>query len=232
MKLRNKQKYPVLSNSNGEGNSTLKLRNWSEYEQHVLVTMFPDNYTETICNLLNRSYSSVAHRAYLFGLKKSADFKQKELEKQGERLYIAGKSYRYTAGNIPDNKGKKITIDVYKKLSPTMFVKGRVPHNAKKDWEEVYKKSKSGKPYLMVKVPGIANLQPKHIWLWETKNGKVEKGFNIVFKDGNQLNCTIENLEYISNAELMKRNTIHRFPDELKSTIKLVNKLKKAINEK
>jgi hypothetical protein len=54
----------------------------------------------------------------------------------------------------------------------------------------------------------------------------------VVFKDGNQLNCIIENLECISNAELMQRNTIHRFPAELKSTIRLVNKLKRNINAK
>lgn len=72
----------------------------------------------------------------------------------------------------------------------------------------------------------------KHRHVWEQANGKVPKGYIVVFKDRNQNNIVVENLELISREENMQRNTIHRFPYELKSTIRLVNKLKRTINEK
>jgi hypothetical protein len=205
---------------------------WSDNERKILSEMFADNYTESICKILNRSYGSVSTKAALMGLKKSDVFRKMELEKQAERLSIIGVSGRYIKGREPENKGKKMPNEVYEKINHTMFKKGQQSHNSYSDWTEVLRADKKGKNYWLIKLPNERKLKPKHIWLWQTQNGKVEKGFNVVFKDGNQLNCIIENLECISNAELMKRNTIHRFPDELKSTIRLVNKLKRNINAK
>lgn len=209
-----------------------KRRYWSEHERKVLREMFADNYTEMICQLLDRSYSSVAGQAYLMGLKKSETFKKMELEKQADRLRIVGVQSRFHKGREPENKGKPMPKETYERCKATMFKKGQMPHNSYSDWQEVLRKDKSGKQYWLIKLPTERKLKPKHIWLWETHNGVVKKGFNVVFKDGNQLNCVFENLECISNAELMERNTIHRFPAELNSAIRLVNKLKRTINEK
>ncbi|MBS0647365.1 MAG: HNH endonuclease [Verrucomicrobia bacterium] len=205
---------------------------WTKSERRIMCKMFADNYTETICKILNRSYRSVCSQATLMGLKKSEAFMKMELQKQAERLKIVGVVFRYKKGRTPENKGEKMPDDVYEKVKHTMFKKGQLPHNSYNDWDEVLRTDKTGKQYWMIKLPNERKLKPKHIWIWETKNGKVEKGFNVVFKDGNQLNCIIENLECISNAELMQRNTIHRFPTELKSTIRLVKKLKRTINAK
>lgn len=218
--------------SKGIAKPLVNRRFWSDDERKTLSEMFADNYTETICNILNRSYSSVSNQAFLMGLKKSVDFQNMELQRQTDRLKTSGKAYRYSKGNTPANKGKQMPNDVYEKVKHTMFKKGQMSHNSYNDWDEVLRTDKTGKQYWMIKLPTERKLKPKHIWLWETKNGKVKKGFNVVFKDGNQLNCIIENLECISNAELMQRNTIHRFPAELKSTIRLVNKLKRTINAK
>jgi hypothetical protein len=54
----------------------------------------------------------------------------------------------------------------------------------------------------------------------------------IIFKDKNKLNFDINNLELISLKEHMARNTIQRFPKELKQLIHLNTKLKKLTNEK
>lgn len=207
-------------------------RFWSDNERSILLSMFPDNYTESICKLLNRSYCSVSNQAFLMGLKKSDSFMKMELEKQAERLRVVGLSGRYKKGREPENKGKRMPIDVYERCKGTMFKKGQMPHNSYKDWTEVLRSDKSDKNYWLIKLPNERKLKPKHIWLWETKKGKIKNGFNVVFKDGNTTNCIIDNLECISDAELMKRNTIHRLPSELKSTIRLVKKLKRTINAK
>ena len=72
---------------------------------------------------------------------------------------------------------------------------------------------------------------PKHVLLWQQAHGPVPKGYNIVFRDGNTLNCTLENLECISNAELMQRNSLHNLPEEVKELVYLKGRLSRAINE-
>lgn len=208
----------------------MKKNNWSEKEIQTLLELFPNDYTQNICNLLNRSYRSVVGKAYSLGLKKSDEFTKNFMASCSENLKEVGKKFRYQKGQVPVNKGKKMTSVVYEKVQRTMFKKGNVPHNAKQEGTEVLRKQSDGKKIIMIKVPENRKLCNKHVWLWEQSYGKVQKGFNVVFKDGNTLNCTIENLECISNAELMNRNAI-RFPLELKETIMLFKKLKKTLKD-
>lgn len=54
----------------------------------------------------------------------------------------------------------------------------------------------------------------------------------IVFKDNNSLNCTIENLECISNPELMKRNSfLNKYPKDLQELIRAKGSLTRQINK-
>lgn len=208
-------------------NRHVTRRFWSEHERKVMIEMFADNYTETVCKILNRSYRSVCSQATLMGLKKSDAFMKMELERQADRLRIVGVKSRYNKGREPENKGKPMSKELYEKCKPTMFKKGNEPHNTNYDGHE--RISKDG--YVEIRIrKGKYVLKHRHVW--EQVNGKIPKGFIVVFKDRNHQNIVIENLELISREENMKRNTIHRFPVELKNTIRLVNKLKQTINEK
>lgn len=143
---------------------------------------------------------------------------------------------RKKKGDIPFNKGKKqieyMTPEAIERSRKTTFKKGHIPHNALNDWEEVERKKKGERPYIMIKVPGSKKLQFKHKWLWEkhTKQ-KVKKGYNVVFKDGDTQNICIENLECISNAELMQRNTYHNYPKDIAQVIQLKGAIKRQINK-
>jgi HNH endonuclease len=84
--------------------------------------------------------------------------------------------------------------------------------------------------YTLIKVSGERKLKYKHIHLWETHHKqKLQKGFNIVFKDGNSQNFDIDNLENISDQELMSRNTLSRYPTEIKQQLFAIRKLNKTI---
>lgn len=207
--------------------ASVTRRFWSEHERKVMREKFADNYTETICHMLNRSYRSVCSQATLLGLKKSKAFMKMELERQADRLRIVGVQSRYHKGREPENKGKPMPKEVYEKVKRTMFKKGNKPHNTNYDGHE--RISKDG--YVEVRIR-LGKYVLKHRHIWEQANGKVPKGHIVVFKDRNPNNIVLENLELISREENMQRNTIHRFPAELKSTIRLVNKLKRTINEK
>ena len=85
--------------------------------------------------------------------------------------------------------------------------------------------------YIYIKIPGARKAIPKHRYLWEQAHGTIPKGYNIIFKNGNTLDCCLENLACVSNEELMQNNTIHRYPNELKTAIKQISKIKKQLTK-
>jgi hypothetical protein len=60
----------------------------------------------------------------------------------------------------------------------------------------------------------------------------VPRGHCLAFKDGEKLNVCLENLELITRAQNMRRNTIHNLPAPLKQTIHALGQLKRRINER
>ena len=108
-----------------------------------------------------------------------------------------------------------------------MFQKGLVPHNSKYDGYE--RIGKDG--FIEVRI-SHGKFVLKHRYEWEKVNGKIPPNHILRCVDGNQLNTDPSNWKLISRAENMLINTIHRFPAELKSTIKALSKLKNIISEK
>ena len=45
------------------------------------------------------------------------------------------------------------------------------------------------------------NFKAKHRIVWEEANGPIPKGYKLTFLDGNKQNCSLENLDLITNAE-------------------------------
>lgn len=70
-----------------------------------------------------------------------------------------------------------------------------------------------------------------HVLLWEEHHGPVPINMCVCFKDGNKAHIALNNLELLTRAERMRRNTIHRYPEELKSAIRAIGKLKRTIRE-
>lgn len=202
-------------------------KKWNDGELDLMRQMYADNYTIDVCKALNRSYSSVAGQALKMGLYKSETFVAMEREKTADRLRRIGVAGRYQKGQTAHNKGQKMATDTYEKVSRTMWKKGNVPANTNYDGHE--RINKDG--YVMVRIRA-GKYVLKHRYIWEQAHGPVPKGMILAFRDGNKLHITIENLELITRREGMERNTIHRFPPELVSTIRLVNKLNKQIHEK
>jgi hypothetical protein len=115
--------------------------------------------------------------------------------------------------------------EVKRKVEHTFFSKGHKPHNTLYDGAIVIR---DGYYYIRISEGKWIEL---HRYIWEKEHGKQPKGYNVVFKDNNRKNCVLENLELVSNAELMIRNTIHRYPEEIKKTISAITKLKKTIRK-
>lgn len=195
----------------------------------IIRERFANEKTQDLADELGLTYSQIANRAFKMGLKKSDEFKLSE--KSGRHNLIeGGKKTRFKPGNIPFNKGIKMPNHIYDKVKNTMFKKGNRPQNWKPDGSIVERNDKSGRTYLYYKVKD-SHWILYHNKIWIDHHGKIPSKHIILFKDGNTLNCDINNLELISMAENVKKNSIHRFPEELKEVIKLKRKLNKKISD-
>ena len=131
------------------------------------------------------------------------------------------------------NKGKKqeeyMSAEQIEKTTATRFQKGSVPATAKPVGHERMQKG-----YVMIKAPGKRKMMRKHHWVWEEHYGKIPKGYNIQFRDGNRQNFDISNLYIISRSEQMKNeNSLYaRYPKEIQLAIQAKGALNRQINKR
>jgi hypothetical protein len=209
---------------------------WTDKEIALLRELYPDYQNIVLVDKIGRPYSGIASKAKSLGIRKSEAFFSDPVL-SGRNLQNCCKQTQFKKGNKPHNIGKKLeewmpqkTIEKFKK---TQFKKGNDPHNSLPVGTEVLRIDKrSGKHYWMVKVEGFKSLVYKHVYIFENHHKlKVKRGENVIFKDGNTNNLSIDNLECITNVELMERNTLHRYPEDLKKQIRKISKLKKIIKK-
>lgn len=205
-------------------------RHWTDEEIQQLRDRYADEDTASIALDINCSVEKVYSKAAQLGLHKSEAYLAECLTRCGQQRAESGRATRFQKGLVPWNKGLKGMPSIGR-MEQTQFKKGSKPGN----WLPIgsYRFSKDG--YLQRKVTDTG-YPPKdwiavHTLLWEEHNGCVPNGHCLCFKDGNKQNIVIENLELITRAERMRRNSIHRYPPELKDAIRTVAKLKRTIKE-
>ena len=71
---------------------------------------------------------------------------------------------------------------------------------------------------------------PVHVLIWREAHGPVPPDHAVRFKDGDRRNFDLANLECISRADLMRRNTRHNLPKPLADIIALRAALNRKIN--
>ena len=191
----------------------------------IIRERYPFEPTKKIADDLGISESSVYNRAWSMGIKKDPVYLRSTQFPAG---YLGGKSTQFQKGQVPPNKGQKMSKDVYEKVEKTMFKKGNKPMNTQPIGTIHQRKDTGGKMYLYIKLAD-SKWQLLNRYTWEQHNGPIPKGMVVVYKDGNYMNNDITNLMLLTKKENMARNTIQRFPTELQSLIKLNCKLNKKI---
>ena len=207
----------------------MERKSYTKKEIDIIKCLDPDNTTRYIADMLGRSERSVFAKASAMGLRKSTEHIQRINRDSFNNLIKSGKAYRFQKGHTPANKGKKMSPETYERCQGTMFRKGHKPKQTQYDGAESVRTDKNGYRYIYVRI-AEGKWIPKHIQIWMNANGQVPDGYNIIFRDGNTLNCVLENLECISDSELMRRNTIHNLPVEVQELIHLKAQLTRAIN--
>ena len=103
---------------------------------------------------------------------------------------------RFKKGQVPHNKGKKMSPEVYEKVKGTLFKKGH-DMNARPIGSE--RIDKDGYTVLKVGYPNKWRL--KHLVIWESFYGKVPDNHVVIFLDGDIRNFDIDNLKLITRGE-------------------------------
>lgn len=202
------------------------MRKFTRKEDNFLKRNYLSVPAKTMSRMLKRSESCARQRMKLLGIVVPPEVIQKFREQ----------SY-FKKGNVSRNKGLKQTeymsAEAIARCSVHRFKAGHKPKNTcDKDGEiRIRKDSKTGIPYQYIRV-SIANWKELHRYNWEKENGPIPKGMVVAFKNGNSLKAENDNLELITMAENMRRNTIQRYPPDVQLALKRVSKLKKLINEK
>ena len=187
----------------------------------IIKQRYPFEPTKKIADDLNLTESQVYNRAFAMGIKKDPVYLRSTQFPAG---YLGGKATQFKKGQIPPNKGQKMSKEVFEKVAPTMFKKGSVPSNTQPVGTINKRQDTNGKFYSYIKVAN-QNWQLLNRYLWEQNFGKIPPGMIVIFKDNNEDNFEISNLELISKKENMLRNTMHQYPLEIKQILILKNKL-------
>lgn len=200
------------------------MRRFTEEEDQFIKDHYLSLPAFFIEKLLGRPKGTVRQRMPLLGLKIPEAIK-------------AGfvKDSFFKKGAVPANKGKKLTEYIspekIENIKRTQFKKGQKPKNTLYDNAVVKRRDKTGITYLYIRL-SLARWVPLQRFLWEQKHGPIPDGYNIVFKDRNSFNCNLDNLELVSNADLMLRNSAHRFGPEIFKIIQLRGALNRQINKR
>jgi hypothetical protein len=204
-------------------------RPWQTWELELMATQYPNTSTQTLCGLLSRSTSAVYGRAALMGLKKSGAYLESPDACRLRRGDNVGAATRFRPGQIPHNKGLRRPGWSRGRMAETQFKPGQRPHT----WKPIGSTRLSKDGYLQRKISDTGyppkDWKGEHIILWEKVHGPVPEGHAVVFKDRDRTHITNDNLELISRSELMRRNTIHNYPQELAAVIRLSGKLKRKL---
>jgi predicted transcriptional regulator len=180
-----------------------------------------NNIIKQIADDLGRSSTTIGHEV------KKPEYREIIVKKKQD-------SY-YKKGNISYNKGKKqseyMSAEAIERCKKGQYKKGNQPHNTLPDYKEVIRKDKSGKEYVMIKLPG-QKLQLKQRYIYQTHIGIIPENHKVCFRDRNTQNFDLSNLELISNNDLMRKNSLHNYPKEITELIHLKGVLKRQINKK
>ncbi len=206
---------------------------WTPLEVEVLRETYPFYPTLAIAQALKLRERQVFHKAKSLGLYKSEIYLQTCIAgriQKGER----GRETRFQPGLVPWNKGCHFVAGG--RSAETRFKKGCRHGVAAMIYQPIGTERISKDGYLERKIndgmPFRKRWRAVHILNWEAVHGPLPKGHALVFRDGDKRNTAVDNLELITRAELMRRNTLHRYPKEIALLIQLKGQITRQLNKR
>ena len=199
------------------------MRFFTKQEDNFLKRNYKKIPAKRMSVMLNRTESTARQRMKLLGIIVPPEIVEKFRKKS-----------QFKKGQEPPNKGKKwseyMSREGMRNSRKTTFKKGQRTHNEKHDFDITVRNDKTKTQYLFIRV-AKGKWVPLLRYNWEKVNGPIPKGMNLIHADGDRMNCRASNGLLLTNAELMQRNTYHRYPKEIATAIQLSGALTRQINK-
>jgi hypothetical protein len=225
----------VRSRAKVLGITTGRVQRWSAKDRKLLRKLYPDSSSSHLVEVFKRPIGKIYAQANKLGLGKSATFHANaKLSGRFDKLSRAGAEFRYPKGHVPANKGLRRPGYAPGRMASTQFKKGQKPHTYRFKIGDTRVNTDG---YIDQKISedkiGASNWRALHRAIWEEAHGPVPPGHIVIFKDGNKLNCVLENLELVTLADNLRRNSIwKKLPKELASIVMLRAKIQRQINKR
>jgi len=194
---------------------------WTAEAVAMLQRLYADTPTDQIAAQIGVTPEQVYHKVQRIGLRKSAAY-----------MASVAAATRFKPGLTPWNKGQKHPSTG--RAIDTQFKPGTRSGKALENYQPIGAERLSKDGYLERKIhdgrPFQRRWRAVHLLEWEAINGPLPAGHAVVFRDGNKRNIALDNLELVTRAELMRRNSVYRHGMEIAQLSMLRGKITKQIN--
>lgn len=212
---------------------------WTPEQLAILRREYPNARCVEVARLVGHSVSATYQMARKLGVEKSEAFKASEASGRLSAMDAAGRAHRFKPGHKTWNKGA--SWDAGGRSVETRFKKGRPAHEAR-NYRPIGSLRIARDGSLERKITDDPTMPAKRRWVavarlvWEAEKGPIPSGYSAVFKPGMHTTkaeeIAVDRLELLSRAELMKRNTLHRYPKDIARAIQLRGALMRQINKR
>ncbi len=203
---------------------------WTDDEVAELRRLFPDHTAREISERTGRGVRSIELKARQLGLRKTSEWIAERARAAMADPSHPARRTQWQTGNAPYNKGKP--HPPRGRTLETMFQPGHRPHT----WMPIGSDRTSKEGYLLRKTADTGCTRRDYVAIhhlvWRMHGRTVPAGYALCFIDGDKRNFDIHNLELVTRAELMRRNSVHRLPKEAALAYQLVGCIRRQINRR
>lgn len=213
----------------------MKRTHWTPAELEILRTHYPHKRTEHLLPMLpGRTVKTIQQKAACSGWKKTREFIADMAREAMSNPDHPARRTRFVPGGTSWNAG--ISFTAGGRSPETRFKKGNRSGRANELHKPVGSERLSKDGYLERKInedmPFQRRWRAVHLIEWEARHGPLPAGHALVFRDGDKTNRQPENLELVTRAELMRRNSVHNRGPEIARIHQLKGAITRQINKR
>lgn len=208
-------------------------RVWTPDRIAQLRGLYATRSAQECAELMGLTYKQVVHGVKRAGLRKSREWKVARMRAAHQQGIAGGQHTRFAAGHATWNAGMH-GLDIGGKR--TRFQPGQRNGRSAQLWRPIGSESIDAYGYPIRKVADTGHKPTDWRWIhhlvWEAAGREIPPGHALTFRDGDKRNAALDNLELLSRAELMARNTVHRYPEHIVKAVQALGVLNRQINRR
>lgn len=203
---------------------------WGDDEIAVLRDHYPTTRARDLMAMLPcRNEWQILGKAWRLGLRKSRAVIAAMAKESMRNPDHGGRAHQFKKDAAPWNAGKK-GWQAGGRATTTQFKPGHKPHT----WHPIGHERITEDGYRQRKLTDTGVTRRDYVnvhhLVWIELRGQIPPGHVLIFRDGDPSNIVIDNLECITRAELMRRNSYHNYPKEIAQLIQLRGAINRKLN--